>query len=379
MLNYLIHTKMGTTMRSYLFTIIVMACNNESEKKDVVDVVDTDGDGVEDAVDAFPEDPNESLDTDGDGIGDNADAFPEDPNESNDTDGDGVGDNVDVFPEDPNESLDTDGDGVGDNADAFPEDDSETIDSDGDGFGDNEDAFPNNPNEMDDSDGDGLGDNTEMGLGTDPFNVDTDGDGLTDGEEFISLGTDPLQADSDGDGTSDYDEVANSTDPNDWSTGNSLRPSDGDWTFTNVTSISNTCNLSQLSQVAVGIENIIPDRMSVTSYPFLSATEFEVSFDGSSNPSSCTAGTASSFSCSTPTTQQDVIYTTSTGNWDVKLYMEFPEFNGMMNGVDSMSISAVVDVQSCNSITAILNCYIIDIYTGGLPCEVEVDLSASLN
>ncbi len=34
---------------------------------------DSDGDGVADAQDAFPDDPNEWLDTDGDGIGDNAD------------------------------------------------------------------------------------------------------------------------------------------------------------------------------------------------------------------------------------------------------------------------------------------------------------------
>ena len=32
---------------------------------------DADGDGVPDAQDAFPNDPNESVDTDGDGIGNN--------------------------------------------------------------------------------------------------------------------------------------------------------------------------------------------------------------------------------------------------------------------------------------------------------------------
>ena len=37
-----------------------------------------------------------------------------------DTDGDGVGDNADAFPQDATETADTDGDGVGDNADAFP-------------------------------------------------------------------------------------------------------------------------------------------------------------------------------------------------------------------------------------------------------------------
>ena len=42
-----------------------------------VAAVDSDGDGVADADDAFPNDPNETKDTDGDGIGDNADPFPE--------------------------------------------------------------------------------------------------------------------------------------------------------------------------------------------------------------------------------------------------------------------------------------------------------------
>lgn len=61
---------------------------------------DSDEDGYEDDVDAFPEDPSEWLDTDGDGVGDNADVFPEDGSETQDTDSDGVGDNADAFPED---------------------------------------------------------------------------------------------------------------------------------------------------------------------------------------------------------------------------------------------------------------------------------------
>jgi hypothetical protein len=85
-------------------------------------VTDTDGDGYNDTVDAFPSDSTEWLDSDRDGVGDNADAFPQDANETRDTDGDGVGDNADSFPLDPTESLDSDGDGVGDNADYFPYD-----------------------------------------------------------------------------------------------------------------------------------------------------------------------------------------------------------------------------------------------------------------
>ena len=41
--------------------------------------VDSDGDGVADSVDAFPNDPTETTDTDGDGVGDNSDAYPNDP------------------------------------------------------------------------------------------------------------------------------------------------------------------------------------------------------------------------------------------------------------------------------------------------------------
>ncbi len=116
-------------------------------------VLDTDGDGVEDINDAFPEDASETTDTDGDSIGDNSDAFPEDASEDTDTDDDGIGDNADDnddndealdvdddFPLDPAETTDTDGDGVGDNADAFPEDSTETVDSDRDGIGDNADV-----------------------------------------------------------------------------------------------------------------------------------------------------------------------------------------------------------------------------------------------
>jgi hypothetical protein len=105
--------------------------------------VDSDGDGVPDDQDPFPDDPTESADGDGDGVGDNGDAFPNDPSEWADSDGDGVGNNADAFPDDPAESADSDGDAVGDNGDAFPNDPAESADSDGDGVGNNADAFPN--------------------------------------------------------------------------------------------------------------------------------------------------------------------------------------------------------------------------------------------
>ena len=61
------------------------------------------------------------LDSDGDGVLDRFDAFPDDPDETHDDDGDGVGNNTDVFPQDPDEQFDNDGDGVGNNADALPD------------------------------------------------------------------------------------------------------------------------------------------------------------------------------------------------------------------------------------------------------------------
>jgi len=124
--------------------------------------IDSDGDGVYDNFDTFPNDASETVDSDGDGTGNNADAFPNDPNETTDSDGDGVGNNTDVFPNDPNETTDSDGDGVGNNADALPNDASETVDSDGDGVGDNSDEFQNDPSETVDSDGDGVGDNSDV-------------------------------------------------------------------------------------------------------------------------------------------------------------------------------------------------------------------------
>jgi len=57
---------------------------------------DTDGDGVRDNVDAFPNDPNETTDTDGDGVGDNSDNAPNHSNPGQeDSDGDGIGDVID--------------------------------------------------------------------------------------------------------------------------------------------------------------------------------------------------------------------------------------------------------------------------------------------
>ncbi|KXO12595.1 Microbial collagenase, secreted [Moritella sp. JT01] len=139
-------TLVQSTAMAVLLSVFLTACGGGGGGSTTTKgshTKDTDGDGVIDSLDAFPNDKNETKDSDGDGVGDNADAFPNNKDETKDSDGDSVGDNADAFPNDKNETKDSDGDGVGDNADAFPNDKNETKDSDGDGVGDNADAFPN--------------------------------------------------------------------------------------------------------------------------------------------------------------------------------------------------------------------------------------------
>ena len=57
---------------------------------------DSDGDGVPDNEDAFPNDSTEWIDTDGDGNGDNSDPDPNDA-DSYDTDGDGYPDYIEIL------------------------------------------------------------------------------------------------------------------------------------------------------------------------------------------------------------------------------------------------------------------------------------------
>jgi subtilisin family serine protease len=143
--------------------------------------VDTDGDGVNNAEDAFPYDPTESSDLDNDGFGDNSD---------DDYDGDGIKNTEDTFPSDATEWLDTDGDGAGDNADS---------DDDGDGVQDFNDLFPKDDRGSADSDGDGLPNKWETANGLDPNDpsdsrADNDFDGTTALEEFDAF-TSPIESD----------------------------------------------------------------------------------------------------------------------------------------------------------------------------------------
>ena len=92
--------------------------------------MDSDGDGVVDSRDAFPDDAAAAFDSDFDGAPDfwNDGKTASDSTtglvEDNDDDNDGVADGEDALPNDPNEQSDSDADGVGDNADAYPEDSS---------------------------------------------------------------------------------------------------------------------------------------------------------------------------------------------------------------------------------------------------------------
>ena len=119
---------------------------------------DSDGDGVEDVLDAFPTDPTEWSDYDNDGVGDNSDNcyWYSNPNQAN-WDNDSFGDICD---------WDDDNDNVNDTEDAFPYDPSEWSDSDSDGVGDNGDNCPSVANtDQSDVNNNGIGDACDPNTG----------------------------------------------------------------------------------------------------------------------------------------------------------------------------------------------------------------------
>ena len=116
--------------------------------------------------------------------------------------------------------IDSDGDGTLDQNDAFKFDSNETMDSDGDGVGDNADAFDNDANETMDSDGDGVGDNSDAFINDGNETMDSDGDGVGDNADaFDNDASETI--DSDGDGVGDNSDAF----IND---GNETMDSDGD-------------------------------------------------------------------------------------------------------------------------------------------------------
>ncbi len=144
--------------------------NNLATKKDFFIDRDTDGDGIGDSND--PDRDNDGLTNE-----------EEITNGTNpliaDTDGDKVNDKVDAFPLDKTEWRDTDGNGIGDNKD---------LDADGDGLTNQEEItdFGTNPLSAD-SDNDGLTDKQEIQGNTDPNKADTDGDGIIDSKDGYPL------------------------------------------------------------------------------------------------------------------------------------------------------------------------------------------------
>lgn len=75
---------------------LMAGCNNYQDDQEYYTYLDSDGDGVIDAVDLFPNDADETLDSDDDGVGDNADNCIRTANADQlDTDSDGFGDACD--------------------------------------------------------------------------------------------------------------------------------------------------------------------------------------------------------------------------------------------------------------------------------------------
>jgi hypothetical protein len=191
--------------------------------------LDADGDGIDDEVegdgDFDLDDVPDYLDTDADddGIDDAVEG-------AGDADGDGSPNAYD---------LDSDGDGLldeeegGDDLDGDGLINSQDLEADGDGKLDTPegrddmdgDGLPNwlDPDDADgpwaDPDEDGLPNLLEVEWGSDPYDPDSDGDGLLDGEEVNFYETDPMSVDSDMDGLEDGVEVETTlTDPANYDT-----------------------------------------------------------------------------------------------------------------------------------------------------------------
>jgi len=180
---------------------------------------DCNGNGVLDAVDVAEgtsEDCNENgvpdeceFDVDGDGVIDACDGCPTDPEKTVpgvcgcgktevDSDGDGVPDCFDICPG-GDDTIDSDDDGVPDDCDACPFDDPD--DSDQDGVCDSDDNCPAVPNsDQADCDGDGVGDAcTPANCDGDPACDDCNGNGQADGCDIFQQ----ISDDCDGNGVPD--------------------------------------------------------------------------------------------------------------------------------------------------------------------------------
>jgi hypothetical protein len=151
-------------------------------------LIDSDGDGLLDGMEAAYGTNPANPDTDGDGLRDDAEILVHKTNPlSPDTDGDGVSDWAELaggsLPLDPSSTPEA-CDGADNDLDGRV--DEGFTDTDRDGQADCVDP---------DDDSDGLTDLEEAALGTNPLASDTDGDGFPDGIE-VAAGTDPLDPSS---------------------------------------------------------------------------------------------------------------------------------------------------------------------------------------
>ncbi len=202
---------------------------------------DTDGDGIEDGdevngtgpLEPFGETDPLDLDSDDDGIEDGDEALatgplsglsdgPTDPTDG-DTDNDGLSDGLEAGVTEPVPDGTSDGPGAveisGTDVDAptwVPDADPSTTtdptneDSDDDGLEDGEEDT-NSDGEVTDP---VIGDTGSDGSGeTDPNNPDSDSDGVEDGPEVEDYGSDPMDTDTDDGSLGDGIEVANGLDP----------------------------------------------------------------------------------------------------------------------------------------------------------------------
>ncbi len=189
----------------------------------LLDNPDFDGDGLLNTDEALAGTDPQNPDTDGDGENDNLEVGA-DPLNPIDTDGDGIIDALE------SSITDTDNDGVSDELDpantnpCIPNPNAGPCDQDGDGLTNAQETAAGTTTTNPDTDGDGINDGAEITAGSNPLDpcdpdnssvdcqIDSDGDGLTDAQEAV-LGTNPNNADTDGDGLEDGIEVGNATDP----------------------------------------------------------------------------------------------------------------------------------------------------------------------
>jgi len=165
-------SKITPIVMAFLFLSSILASSGCLEETDDEIVYNDDDDYNND----YYQDINENTNNVNDGS----------QNQNDDSDGDGYNDNIDEFPNNPNEWKDSDEDGTGDNSDDFPNDACATNDMDEDG---KPDSIKENCNtsliEDDDIDGDGYNNTVELLLGTNPNSpssrpLDYDRDGIPD-------------------------------------------------------------------------------------------------------------------------------------------------------------------------------------------------------